>query len=397
MSSSRWLALIPVLILLWIVHFFVDTMLGIWPVYKSMAQLDLVTAGLIVAVGAFIGEGSQLIFGSFSDKGYRKLLIMVGLLATTASAFLSYSNSYVVLFCLYLLTCLGSGCFHPAAAGLVSSLVPNRRGLLMTLFASGGSLGLASGQLIFTQTYTFFEGHTFLLALPAVALAIVLLFYRFPQIQQVPGISYKVKLSDCLGFFKKPALRTLYFSQVANQSIMWGTIFILPDALKTLGHVEWICYGGGHLFFILGGACMMVPGGYLADAYSARKVMLYAGIISCAAFYFVLFSGGISETIVLIALFVLGAFIALINPIGISLGTRLEPNHPGAISAFLMGLVWCVSEALGPGGVGLMSGWFSDYAAVKALAVLGSLFLVQIYATICLPKEEPVWEAEIAS
>ena len=173
-------------------------------------------------------------------------------------------------------------------------------------------------------------------------------------------------------------MRYLYFSQIANQSLLWGTIFILPDVLKEMGHAEWICYGGGHLCFILGGACTMIPAGYLADIYSARQVLLYAGIISCVSLYFILFTGGISMTIVLIALFVLGASLGLVNPVGLALGSRLEPNRTGAISAFLMGLVWCLSEAIGPGGVGLMSTLFSDYAPVKALAILGSLFLTNL-------------------
>lgn len=140
---------------------------------------------------------------------------------------------------------------------------------------------------------------------------------------------------------------------------------------------------------------MMIPGGYLADLYSGRQVMLYGGLISAVAFYFILFSGGISLIIVLTALFVLGATLALMNPIAVSMGNRLEPMRSGAVSAFLMGLVWCVSEALGPGGVGVMSTFFDNYAPVKALAVLGCLFVVQIYATICLPKEVPILEAAI--
>jgi FSR family fosmidomycin resistance protein-like MFS transporter len=134
---------------------------------------------------------------------------------------------------------------------------------------------------------------------------------------------------------------------------------------------------------------MVIPGGYLADLYSGRQVMLYGGLISCTAFYFILFSGGISITIVLASLFVLGATLALMNPLALSIGTRLEPNRSGAVSAFLMGLVWCVSEALGPGSVGIMNNLFDDYGAVKALAILGSLFLVQISATFCLPKNVP--------
>ena len=394
-ESTRWFRLILLLIFIGTAHFLVDTMLGIWPIYKSLAQLDMAKAGLIVAIGAFIGEGSQLFFGSFSDKGYRKLLIIVGLILAMASSFLAYSSNYMILFGLYLLTCIGSGCFHPCAASLISSLVPARRGLLMTIFAAAGSLGLATSQLIFTHAQAFFGGHTFMLALPALGVALILVCYPFSQVNQSGEIFHKTSLKDCMAFFKIPTLRCLYISQVANQSILWGTIFILPDTLKVLGHTDWICYGGGHFCFIMGATCMMIPGGYLADLYSGRQVMLYGGLISAVAFYFILFSGGISLIIVLTALFVLGATLALMNPIAVSMGNRLEPMRSGAVSAFLMGLVWCVSEALGPGGVGVMSTFFDNYAPVKALAVLGCLFVVQIYATICLPKEVPVLEAAI--
>ena len=398
-QTSRLCQFIPLLILIGMAHFLVDTMLGIWPVYKSLAQLDMGKAGLIVAVGAFIGEGSQMFFGAFSDKGYRKLLIIFGLSIAMASSFLSYSSDYVILFILYLVTCIGSGSFHPCAASLVSDLIPERRGLLMTIFAAAGSLGLATSQLTFRHMHAFFNEQMFLLVLPALGLALVLACYRFPKAAMQAkneSISHKVSLKDFIEFFKNRSLRSLYFSQVANQSILWGTIFILPDTLKVLGHTEWICYGGGHFCFIFGAACMMIPGGYLSDLYSARRVMLYGGIISCIAFYFILFSGGISVTIVLTALFVLGASLALMNPLAVSLGTRLEPSRSGAVSAFLMGLVWCVSEALGPGGVGVMSTLFDDYAPVKALAVLGSLFLVQIFFTLCLPKTVAVVESPSA-
>jgi MFS transporter, FSR family, fosmidomycin resistance protein len=386
-NLMQQLQFIALIILIGVAHFLVDTMLGIWPIYKSLAQLDMAKAGLIVAIGAFIGEGSQLFFGSYSDKGYRKILIIGGLILAMASSFLVYSSEVGILFILYLVTCIGSGSFHPCAASLMNQLVPSHRGLLMAIFAVGGSLGLATSQMIFTKATIFFEGHTFYLALPAIGLAFLLACYPFPQVNEQKGTSPKGYLKDFVEFFKTPALRSLYLSQVANQSILWGTIFILPDALKVLGHADWICYGGGHFCFIMGAAFMMIPAGYLADLYSARHVMLYGGIISCCVFYFFLFFGGISQTILLSSLFVLGSTLALMNPIAVSLGNRLEPARSGAVSAFLMGLVWCLSESLGPGGVGLMSALFDDYAAVKALAILGCLFLMQIYATMCLPKK----------
>lgn len=383
-NSAQRLHLFLLLVLIGAAHFFVDTMLGVWPIYKSMAQLDMAKAGLIVAAGAFIGEGSQLFFGSYSDKGYRKILIIAGLVLAMANTCLTYSSSYLVLFSLYLLTCIGSGSFHPSAASLISGLIPARRNLLMTIFATGGSLGMATSQLSFNQAHAFFEGHTSFLIIPALLLALILAFYPFPQVNQCKG--HTASFRDFAEFFKNPALRSLYCSQVANQSILWGTIFILPDTLQAMGYSNWICYGGGHFCFIMGAACMMIPGGYLADLYSARQVMLVGGIFSCVVFYFILFSGGMSLWIVLAALFFLGASLALMNPIAVSLGVKMEPARSGAISAFLMGLVWCLSEAMGPGGVGLLSSLFDNYAPVKALAILGSLFLVQIYGTFKLPQ-----------
>lgn len=387
-SSNNRLLPFLLIALIWMGHFIVDIMLGIWPVYKTIIHLDLAKAGLIVAIGAFIGEGSQLIFGSLSDRGYHKKIIMFGVLAASSATFLAYSTNYFVLFGLYLLTCIGSGAFHPAAAGLVSSIDPNRRSLLMAIFASGGSIGLAMSQIVFTNTYEFFNQQTFLLAIPTVVIICLLLAYQFPFFQVTPE-STSHRLKDFIVFFKRSDLRHLYISQVANQAIFWGAIFILPDVLKTLGHYDWVCYGGGHMCLILGGAIMLIPSGYLADRYSARTILLYAGFIACATLYFILLSGGISMTLVLIALFVLGGSLAIANPLSVALGSRLVPNSPGTVSAFLMGLVWCVSEAIGPGGVGILSAWFEDYAPVKALALLGSLFIINIYGLLRLPKFVP--------
>lgn len=377
---------------IWAAHFFVDLMLGIWPVYKSLVEMNLAKAGLIAAIGAFIGEGSQLVFGFLSDRGYRKPIIIIGLMIAAASAFLAYFKSNEALFGLYTLTCVGSGAFHPSAAGLMNTLMPERRGLLIAIFSSGGSVGLALSQLIFTHIYDFFPGETYLLALPAMFIAIFMIFYAFPQ-TNTPS-AHNMNFKDIFSFFKRKDLRALYIASVAQQSIMWGTIFILPDVLKAFGHTDWICFGGGHMCLILGGAVMVIPAGYLADKYSDRSVMLAVSLIALISFYTLIFFGSMSVTFVLPVLFILGAVLNIFLPIAISLGGRLVPEQPSTVSAFLMGLVWCVSEAIGPGGIGLTATLFpGDYAPVKALALLGSLFLVNIYAVLALPKKalfEPI-------
>jgi FSR family fosmidomycin resistance protein-like MFS transporter len=382
--------IVPLLIFLWFSHLFIDVMFGIWPVFKTLAHLDLSKAGLIVAAGALVGEGSQLFFGSFGDRGYRKHFIILGLLCAAGTAFLSYFESYTAFFFLYLLTCVGSGSFHPCAGGIMSSLLPEKRSLLVALFASGGSLGMAGSQLVYLYAHQAVQGSTWFLAVPLFLMIGVLFFYRFPkdeQKEQQPKHS-KNFLKDFANFLKQPRFRFLYLLQVANQSILCGTIFILPDVLLALGHPDWVCYGGGHFCFIVGGFFMVVPAGYLADRISVRPVLIGAGLVGCAGFYALIFFGSYSVAFLLVSLFVMGGALNLVNPLGVALGTHFEPSRPSSVSAFLMGMVWCVSEAVGPGGVGILSGFFEDYAPVKALALLGGLFLIQIFSSLALPKEE---------
>src|SRR5947207_1300593 len=97
------------LTLLWCAHFLVDFMLGIWSVYKTMAFFDLGIAGIMAAFAAIVGEGSQLIFGSLSDKGYGKRLIILGLLMTMGNVLLPFTGTYLAVLLFFTITCIGSG------------------------------------------------------------------------------------------------------------------------------------------------------------------------------------------------------------------------------------------------------------------------------------------------
>lgn len=386
------------LFLLWVGHFLVDFMIGIWPVHKTMAELDLATAGLIAGLCAFIGEGGQIFFGALADRGYRRVLIALGIAAATASVFLSYTDEYVFLALLYLLTCLGSGAFHPSAVGMISTIAAKHKTLFITIFASGGALGLASSQLIFSSSHSFLNGHTAILAIPTVLLVLYLAFRPLTNStssQQDTPVDSRMK---ALGqFFRNKNLVYLYISQVCNQTIAWGAIFLLPDILLYKGYESWICFGGGHLCFILGGAFMMIPGGYLAEKYSAKSVILGAIIIGCGTLYSFLLSPLLPPLLLCVLLLVIGAAVGVINPISVAFGNRLMPTNPGVVSACLMGLVLCVSEVLGPSGGGMLTRFFVEEAPIKALAILSLAFIPGLAAASFLPSEVPEEDAAIST
>lgn len=381
------------LFLLWIAHYLVDFMIGIWPVYKTMAFLDLAIAGMISAFAAFSGEGLQVFFGPLSDRGYQKSLIIVGLILTCFSVLLSYTTSYLFLLMLFLMTSVGSGAFHPAAASLAGSLTNKHKSLFITIFASGGSLGLATGQRIFSQGYDFLEGNTIWLAVPSLILIVFLLLYRIVGETDFRATNKKADFKTLMSFFYHRDLRLLYISQVCNQALFWGLIFLLPDILFSRGYDTWIALGSGHFFFVIGGALMMVPSGYLADKYSPKKVILIATLAAMMLFYVFLFVPDFPVAILLGIIFLLGASMGLVNPLIIASGNRLKPDHPGIVSAFLMGLAWCVAEGIGQGGGGLLTKLFEDDAPAKALSILGMLFLVgslsisRIQSSVLVQKE----------
>lgn len=382
--------IIRTLIFLTLAHFLIDFMIGIWAIYKTIAHLDLFLAGLISGAGAFLGEGMQIFFGPMSDRGWRKCLICFGLILAASSAFLGYFESYWLFLLLYVATCLGSGAFHPSAVSLVGALTSHQKGLLITIFAAGGSLGLACSQMVFTHVYHLLEGQTALLVLPTLILTLSLIFYglRGSQTFTPAHSSHEINLKALFGLFKKRNLRLLYIAQVCNQTIFWGTVFLLPDTLSCKGYGTWLCHGGGHLFLILGGAFMMIPSGYLADRYSPKSVLIVGTIGAMIVFYLFLFSPFLDSFTLLTIVFILGAFLSMINPVIIAYGNMLAPESPGMVSAFLMGLAWCVSEGLGQSGGGMITKFFDEHAPVYALAILGIFYIIGLIATFLLPSAE---------
>lgn len=387
--------------MLWMAHFLVDFMVGVWSVFKTISGLDIGIAGLIAGACGLIGEGSQLFFGPLTDRGYKKILIVFGLVMSASCVMLAGVNTYLLFFLLYLMTCIGSGAFHPPAVALTGSLTDSRKGVFIAIFSTGGSLGLAISQILFSKTHAYFDGSTLILLIPSVLLAALYLTMGFwrkePKREGPPPIPFGTKMFQ--SYFQDPSLRTLYLMQVCNQTLSWSAIFILPDILASRGYPEEIAFGGGHLVYILGGVLMMIPSGLLADRFSARSVILTSSVLGMVLFFTFLSLPFLEVAYLLPLLAIVGASLGLVQPVAVALGNKLGKKNPGLVSAFTMGMVWCVAEMVGPGGVGLLTKLFSEDAPAKALMAMGLLYPALIVAAYKLPQgeEEAVLATEAPS
>jgi FSR family fosmidomycin resistance protein-like MFS transporter len=281
---------------------------------------------------------------------------------------------------------LGSGSYHPAAVGIAGNLGGEKRSSAILFYASGGAIGLGISQLVFTKLRDTFDGHALILFAPLLLVLFILGLHNFPrQTFAKPTLSFR-------GFFQpimhcRKALLLLYLSQVAVQGLVLAFTFLLPDILKHRNCHSWLCFGGGHLCFVIGSALTMVPAGWLCDKYGQKKVLLTVVALASALFYLFLTNPPASLGWTVFLLGSLGAFLGIINPIIVSWGNRLVPESPSTVSAILMGFAWCFSN-LGPAFAGLLSKFYDDEPYLNAIASLSGLLFLIFFFVLFMPRHQ---------
>jgi FSR family fosmidomycin resistance protein-like MFS transporter len=381
------------IVLICLGHFVIDFMNGIWPVYKAMANMDLALAGLVMGIGVFFGEILELFSGILNDRGHGRKLILLSFSITSAAVFYPYVNCTLGYLALFMITYSASGLFHPVGGSLMSSISPKNRGLMVTLFAVSGTFGLAISQISYMYVCKFFSGHTEYLAIPAVLLFVAAHCF-FDSKYSTPQNTNKEHASRSMkGFFillKHQGIRTLYLMMVFNQLLLWAFIFLLPNILKERQYVDWISFGLGHFFFAIGAVVMMIPGGYLSDKYSEKKVIFVATVLSLVFLNCFIFLPQLSSDVLLGLLFSFGSTIFLIHPVAIAQGVRLLPQASGMISALMMGMVWVIAESLGPFISGVVAHLFAEGAATSALLFTSIFLWISLVFAWHLPGPLPI-------
>ncbi len=375
------------LLLLWSSHLLLDFFTGIWPIYKTIAGIDLAKAGLIAGLAGFFGEILQIFFGYFSDRGLRKIVTMLGVALSSSIIWITFTDDILVSFFILLMLMIGSGSYHPAAVGYAGLLSPERKGRNILLFASGGALGLAISQLAFTKTLQLFDGNAAILFVPVFLLLLVMVFYPIEEQKNNQKLSLKEFFQPLLR--SKRPLFLLYLTQVCNFSMLTAFMFLLPDLMLSKGCHGWLCMGGGHLCFVIGGALLMVPAGYLSDRFGPKPVLLTILFFSLLLFYSFLSQSEFSLWKTALFLLCIGGFMGTVTPVLVSWGNKLVPESPSTVSALMMGFAWCLAN-LGPTWAGLLAkNVKTTEPIVLTLSILGSLLVVGFFLILFLPEKKP--------
>jgi MFS transporter, FSR family, fosmidomycin resistance protein len=93
---------------------------------------------------------AQVGFGYLADRWRPRLLLVAGpVVAVTGLSLVGLATSPAMLAAILIAGGLGGAAFHPPAAALAHRLGGERRGLAMSVYISGGTLGFSLGPLMF--------------------------------------------------------------------------------------------------------------------------------------------------------------------------------------------------------------------------------------------------------
>ena len=144
-------------------HFTIDCYVGVLPVLYPLLigrfQLSLGTVGFVTLAYSGTASVSQPLFGWLGDRyGTHFTGFALGWTALMFSA-IGFAPNFPALVAMAAVAGLGSGAYHPFGAMAVNAVLPERgRNTAMSIYVTGGTLGVALGPLIGIAAFTFFGG-----------------------------------------------------------------------------------------------------------------------------------------------------------------------------------------------------------------------------------------------
>jgi FSR family fosmidomycin resistance protein-like MFS transporter len=321
---------------------------------------------------------SQPLFGAVADR-YGTRFTGAALLWTAVTfGAVGFAPTFPVLLAIAAFSGLGSGFFHPLGALTVRGLLPaRRRNTAMSVYVTGGTIGLACGPLIGVAVFGLLGLRgTAVMILPVVAIAAFLLTTMGSARGSGPR-----RVAPAASQAAVP--RTKLLATVGMMMSRSWTVVTLqaftPTWYHQLGYKPWF-YGPLVTTLVLASAAGAVGCGGLADRHGRRTVILATLLLSVPAVaLYVAFPG---RAAFLWAIMV-GLLAASTAPLMLMLAQELMAGRAGLASGLIMGLAFVT------GAIGVpVTGTVADHLGLQAALALQVLVVIAtIPIALLLPTE----------
>jgi FSR family fosmidomycin resistance protein-like MFS transporter len=365
-------------------HFTVDSYVGLLPVLYPLLihrfQLDLATVGLVTLAYSGMASVSQPAFGILADRFGTRL---VGLtLAWTAVTFAAagFMPTFPALVAAAALAGLGSGAFHPLGALTVRGLLPVRgANTAMSVYVTGGTIGVAAGPLIGIVLFGLFGARgTLLTLLPGTTIgAYLLLAMRRRSRGRSAAAAFSPGSHGSVPFV--PIAATVGMMASRNCTVFTLQSFT-PTWYHQLGYQPWF-YGPLVTTLVLSSALGTVGCGALADRFGRKAVINVSVLLSVPAVaLYVLAPGPLGFAWAVLV----GFMAASTAPLTLMIAQELMAGRAGLASGLVMGLAFVT------GAIGVpLTGAVADHVGLQfALGLQVAVVLATIGIGTLLPGEE---------
>jgi FSR family fosmidomycin resistance protein-like MFS transporter len=372
-----------VMVDLWLAHLAADLAAGALPAVlvflKPVLHLSYAKTGAVVLVATVTSSIAQPLFGRWADRHATTWLVPLGVGASAvgiaaAPLVQSYALLLVAVFC----SGLGSGLFHPEAMKLARHASEHRRASGLTIFQTGGNLGIAVGPLLAGVVLAVIGSHGGLLLLLPGGIVTLLLLADYGALSHVRRSGHERAARRATTDRIRP-FRVLLATVALRSVAYYGLFTFVPLWEVARGHSK--SYGAALLSLVLfGGAIGTLCSGPLADRYGDKLVLVAALALAPGLLVVFVLSNGI---VAVIAVTLAGAL--LVSGFGLTtfMGQEYLPSRIATASAMTVGLT------MGLGGVAAVAlGVVADAVNLRdALLASAAAPALGALVALLLPRE----------
>lgn len=345
------------------------------PILIPRLGLSLAMAGAFAMLFQLAASIAQLGFGHIADRWRPRVLLMLGpFLAVGVLSFVGVASSKAMLAAILMCGGLGTAAFHPPAAALAHRLGGDRAGLAMSVYITGGSIGVSLGPLLFAPfVQRFGVEWTPLLAVPGL-LVVAAFASRVPSFE----LNYGRAGGGLRSLRPYATPLSLLYAIVVLRTLTSLAIATFVPVLLTRRGLSVGSAGFIVAVYLFASGVGGFLGGPLADRFGARRVIVLSLVLAAP---FLVAAPLLHGTIFVITLAVGGFFLQSTLPVNVTFGQALAPVSAATVSSLMMGFAW------GTGGLSVpLVGLLADRIGIeRTLMMLGLVPLLAAATALPLP------------
>ncbi len=344
---------LKVLVILSLGHLVTDIYQGALPAtlpfLKDKLALTYTMTGLILMTANFTSSILQPLFGFYSDRKEKPVLLPLGLFcAGLGFALLSVPTTFSAVLALVTISGLGIAAYHPEGYKTAHFFTGERSVAGMSIFSVGGNLGLALGPVLSIYIISYF-GLASLPAIivPSLILTGTVLFYRTTI--AIPRGEHALRKANAP---KTPArayvsLFTLVGLVIMRTWTQMGLLSYIP--FYYINYLKGDALYAGKLVFVYlaSGAAGTLIGAPFADRWGHRFFIRLTMFLAAATLPFIFIPAVQKSYLMFVVLGIQGFLLISTFSVTVVMAQRLLPGNLGIASGLMVGF------AIGTGGIGV--------------------------------------------